>query len=322
MIKRITRWTLGAVLASTLGLAQAAYPEKPINLLTPFSAGGTSDILARMLAEHLGKTWGQPVVVQNKPGASGLIAMSQVMKSEPDGYTLSITSSGTASINPHLFKKPPYDSFKDFTHITILADLPFLLVVDQASPFKTLGDYLAQARSKPESVTMGVAGVGSHQFLAAHQFSKLADIKLNLIPYKGSPQQIIDLMGGSLDSMLDNVATQIPLIQTGKARPLAVSTPQRISQLPDVPTFEEGGVPGFYSIPWFGLVAPAGTPPEIVNKIQAEIAAYFKLPETRRKLDEMGVVPAATTPQETLERLRAEYRDLGKVVDMLGLPKQ
>lgn len=322
MIKRITRWTLGAALAGALGLAQAAYPEKPINLLTPFSAGGTSDILARMLAEHLGKTWGQPVVVQNKPGASGLIAMSQVMKSEPDGYTLSITSSGTASINPHLFKKPPYDSFKDFTHITILVDLPFLLVVDQASPFKTLGDYLAQARSKPESVTMGVAGVGSHQFLAAHQFSRLADIKLNLIPYKGSPQQIIDLMGGSLDSMLDNVATQIPLIQTGKARPLAVSTPQRISQLPDVPTFEEAGVAGFYSIPWFGLVAPAGTPPEIVNKIQAEIAAYFKLPETRRKLDEMGVVPAATTPQETLERLRAEYRDLGKVVDTLGLPKQ
>ncbi|CAB3883723.1 hypothetical protein LMG26846_03638 [Achromobacter insuavis] len=322
MIRHLCKWILGATLSLASIAAQAAYPDKPITLLTPFPAGGTSDILARMVAEHLGKAWGQPVIVQNKPGASGLIAMSQVIKAAPDGYTLTITSSGTASINPHLFQNPPYDTFKDFTHVTILVDLPFLLVVEQSSSVKTLADYIARAKAKPDGVTLGISGIGSHQFLAAHQMTTQAGIQVNLIPYKGSSQQIVDLLGGSLDSMLDNVATQIPMIQTGKVRPLAISTTARIAQLPQVPTFDEAGLAGFQSIPWFGLAAPAGTSPEITEKIQAEIAAYFKQPDTRRKLDEMGVVPAAITPQETLARLRAEYRALGQAVDTLGLPKQ
>ncbi len=327
MIKRLVKWGLVrwaacAALACGMGAAQAAYPDKPINLLTPFTAGGTSDILARMIAEHLGKVWGQPVIVQNKPGATGLIAMSQLIKSEPDGYTLCITSSGTASINPHLFKKPPYDTFKDFTHVTILVDLPFLLVVDKRSPIKTLADYIAKAKAKPGATTLGIAGVGSHQYLAAHQFSAVAGVKLNMIPYKGTAQQLVDLMGGSLDSMLDNIATQVPMIQTDKVRPLAISTSRRIAQLPDVPTFEESGIQGFESTPWFGLAAPPNTPPAVVDKIQAEIAAYFAQPDTRRKLEDMGVVPAATTPAQTLARLHGEYQEFGAAVTKLGLELQ
>lgn len=322
--KLLQKITLGAGLALMLGAgaASAAYPEKPINMLTPFAAGGTSDILARMVAEHLNKAWGQPVVVQNKPGAGGQLAMTQLARSEPDGYTLSITSSGTNSINPNIYKNLQYDTLKDLTQVTVLADTPFVLSVAQDNAgIKTLQDFIKSAKAKPGLVSLGNAGVGSHQYLAAHQMASLAKIELNMIPYKGTAGIVTDLIGRNLDAMLDNVVTTTPLVQGKRVQPLAISTRERLPVMPDVATFAELGLP-FYSSPYFGLAAPAGTPKAIVDKLQQEIASFLKQPETAKKLQEMGVVGAASTPEETTVRVKSELEEFGKLVKMIGLQPQ
>jgi len=322
MIKKALNWVLCAVLACACGVASAAYPDRTINLLVPFTAGGTSDILARMLAEHLQKAWGVAVIVQNKPGAGGTIDMLQVMRAAPDGYTLTLTSSGTATINPHLYKKPPYDTDKNFVNIIMMVDLPFVLTVDAKSPIKTLADYLVAAKAKPGTISLGSAGVGSHQYLANQQFVAAAGIKLNLIPYKGTPQQIVDLFGGTLDSMMDNVATEIPIIKQGKVRPLAISSTRRIPQLPNVPTFAEAGVQNFVSIPWYGLAAPIGTPKDVVAKLQKETAAFLNDPATRKKLNDLGVVPVGGSTKEATQRVAAENKEFNSVIKKLGLRLQ
>uniref|UniRef100_UPI0039EFC703 Bug family tripartite tricarboxylate transporter substrate binding protein n=1 Tax=Bordetella sputigena TaxID=1416810 RepID=UPI0039EFC703 len=314
-------WLGAAMLACHIGVASATYPDKPITLLVPFTSGGTSDIMARMLAEHLGKVWAQSVIVQNKPGAGGVIAMTQAMRSEPDGYTLVLTSSGNTSITPYLYKKPPFDSDRDFVNIIVIGEVPFVLVVDQKSPIKTLADYLAAAKAKPRSLSLGSSGIGSHQYMAAQQFVATAGIELNLIPYKGTPQQQTDLLGGSLDSMMDNVITEIPMIRTNKVRPLAVSSAKRIRQLPDVPTFEESGV-RFQSLPWYGVAAPKATPADVVQKIQHEIAAFLNDPATRAKLEDMGLVPVVSSTEEATRRVRADNKEFKNIIDRLGLELQ
>lgn len=322
MIRRLAKAAFSVVLFAAAGTAHAAYPEKPINLIVPFTPGGTSDIMARMVAEHLTKAWGQTVVVQSKPGAGGTIATTQLIRADPDGYTLVLTSSGTVAINPHLYRKPPYDSDKDFINVMILADLPFVLVVNKDSPMSTLADYLARAKAKPGTLTLGSAGIGSHQYLATQQFIAAAGINANLIPYKGTPQQQVDLYGGTLDSMMDNVVTEIPLIKKGQVKPLAITSAKRIVQLSDVPTFEEAGVKGFESTPWYGLAAPKGTPPEIVNQLQAEIAKFLKEPATRTKLEDLGVVLVASTTEEARRRIEAENKQFGEIIDRLKIELQ
>ncbi|ALM86081.1 tripartite tricarboxylate transporter substrate binding protein [Bordetella sp. N] len=322
MIKRIAKAAFSMLLLAAASAAHAAYPEKPINLYVPFTPGGTSDIIARMIAEHLGKVWGQTVVVQSKPGAGGTIATTQLMRAEPDGYTLLLTSSGTAVINPHLYRKPPYDSNTDFIHVMLLADLPFVLVVDQKNPISTLAEYLTKAKAKPGTVTLGSAGIGSHQYLAAQQFVAAAHINANLIPYKGTPQQQVDLYGGTLDSMMDNTVTEIPLIKKGTVKPLAITSAKRIPQLPDVPTFGEAGVKGFESTPWYGLAAPKGTPPDVVSKLQAEIAKFLSEPETRKKLEDLGMVLVASTTADARQRIEAENKQFNDIITRLGIELQ
>lgn len=322
MIKRIMQAAFCSILAIGVGVAKAEYPDKPINLLVPFTAGTTSDVLARMLAQHLQKTWGESVVVQNKPGAGGTIAMTQTMRAPADGYTLVLTSSGTAAINPHLYKSKPYDTDRHFVNVSILAALPFVLTVAKASPVKTLAEYVAKAKAQPGITSIGSTGVGSHQFLAGQQFMTAAGIKLNAIPYKGTPPQLLDLFGGALDSMMDNVATEIPLIREDKVTPLAVSSAARISQLPDVPTFGEAGVPGFVSTPWYGLAAPKGTPPAVVAKLEKETIAYLNQPDTRKKLEELGVTVVASTTADATKRVASENKEFSGVIAKLGLELQ
>jgi len=194
--------------------------------------------------------------------------------------------------------------------------------VDAKSPIKTLADYLVAAKAKPGTISLGSAGVGSHQYLANQQFVAAAGIKLNLIPYKGTPQQIVDLFGGTLDSMMDNVATEIPIIKQGKVRPLAISSTRRIPQLPNVPTFAEAGVQNFVSIPWYGLAAPIGTPKDVVAKLQKETAAFLNDPATRKKLNDLGVVPVGGSTKEATQRVAAENKEFNSVIKKLGLRLQ
>lgn len=324
----IKNWTsrrvlsLFVALACGTGLAHAEWPEKPITILVPFSAGGAGDQLARMVATDLQTKWGQPVVVQNQPGAGGQIAMRAVARAHADGYTLGITSSGTMAINPYIYKDPGYDTLKDFEQVTILVDLPLLLVVNPAAPYQTLQQYLAAARSRPGTVAIGHSGIGTHQYLAIEQLAGLAGVRLNAIPYKGAAGMVSDLVGNSLESAMDNTVTQLPLIRAGKVRPLGISTARRAAFLPDVPTLAEAGLPGYESTAWFGLVAPAGTPVERVRKIQAAIAAHFAEPAVVRKLEEMGTTVAATSPQATRSRVQADLEAFGRIVKSIGLQPQ
>jgi len=322
MIKRFTKVACGMLLVAAAGMANAAYPTKPVNLVVPFTAGGTSDIIARMLAEHLGKVWGETIVVQNKPGAGGTIATKQLIQAEPDGHTLLLTSSGTVAISPHLYRNPPYDSDNDFVNVTILAELPFVLTVAQDNPISSLGDYLAKAKAEPGILSLGNSGIGSHQYLAEQQFAAAAGIELNLIPYKGAPQQLVDLLGGTLDSMMDNAVTEIPLIQKGTVKPLAITSAARIPQLPNVPTFGESGVPGFVSAPWYGLAAPKDTPPEIVDTLQVEITRFLNDPDVRKKLEDLGMVIVASTVKDTRTRVAAENKTFKDTITQLGIELQ
>lgn len=320
-LKKAVRILSGLMLGLTVfaSSAYAEYPEKPINLIVPFSAGGSADILARMVAEHLSQVWKQPVIVQNKPGAGGQIAMSYVTHSAADGYTLAITSSGTLGVNPYIYKNLSYDPVKDFEQITILAELPLILVVNANSPFKTMNELIAQAKSHPSMVSIGNAGVGSHQYLAANYFAEQAGVSMNLIPYKGSGEVISALLTKTVDSAMDNVLTQVPLIHSGQTRGLAVASKQRLAFLPDVPTFQEMGIKSNFGRAFFGIAAPAKTPKKIVDKLYTEISTYLKQPDTVKRLTDLGVVGTASTPEETTDIVKDDLHAFGTIVKTLNI---
>jgi len=325
--KRKTALVLGLIILAVGGpmagpAAHAAYPDKPINLVVPFSAGGSGDILARMVAEHLYTAWKQPVIVQNKPGAGGQIAMSYVARSPADGYTLAITSSGTVGVNPYLYKNLPYDPVKDFDHVTILADLPLILVVRNDSPFKTMEQFVVQAKAHPGVVSLGNAGVGSHQYLAASHFASQAGVSLNLIPYKGGGEVVSALLSGTVDGAMDNVITQTPLMHAGKTRGLAVASRQRLAFLPDVPTFSEVGIKSDFGMAFYGIAAPAGTPRDIVESLQTEIAKYLRSPEIVKRLSDMAVVGTASTPDETTAIVKNNLGIFATITQKLGIQPQ
>lgn len=318
-IKNAAR-VLGALaigLAACVPAAHAQYPEKPINVIVPFSAGGSADILARMVADHLSRSWKQPVVVQNKPGAGGQIATSYVARSPADGYTLIITSSGTVGVNPYIYKNLSYDPVKDFAHITVLADLPLILVANAESRFKTMAQLIAEAKAQPGGVSIGNSGIGSHQYLAARYFAKQAGISMNLIPYKGGGELVSALLSKTIDSAMDNVITQAPLMRSGRTRGLAVASAQRLAFLPDVPTFQEVGVKSNFGRAFYGIAAPAGTPAPVVDKLYAEIAAFLRQPDTAKRLTDMGVVGTASNPQETTDIVVDDIKVFGTIVKAL-----
>lgn len=313
-----------SVLLSTLGIvsgnsfAQADYPNKPIRLIVPFPAGGATDILARVVASKLSERLKWVVVADNKPGAGGNIGVDAVAKSPPDGYTIVIGQTSNLAINPTLYKKLPYDPLKDLTPIVLMSDSPMALVVPTQSPYKTFNELVAAVKQKPGDVTIAYAGNGTVAHLTIESFQGASGTKFQLVPYKGAGQSISDLIGGSVDALMGSVATVTGHIKGGRVRPLSVTGTKRVDSMPDVPTIAESGYRGFDSVTWFGLLAPAGTPPAIVERLNQEVNKILVLPEVKEKLEADGGRPIGGTSQEFVRFLASEFQKWSKVVKDSG----
>jgi len=312
----------GAVLAGMAGAltgAQAqAYPDKPIKLVVPGTAGGGMDVIARVVGDKIGAILKQPVVVENKAGAGGNIAVDYVAKSPADGYTILIGQTAHFAINPWLYAKLPFDPVKDFIPVVLLADAPNVMVVDEESPYRNLADIVKAAKGTPQGLPLATPGNGTVSHLTAELFQKTAGIKFTHIPYKGAAAALTDVMGGRVPVMLSSVPTALSQIRSGKLRPIAVSATKRSPALPDVPTIGEQGYPGFNAGTWYGLLVPAGTPPEVVKAINAAANEAIKLPEVREKILQEGGDVYGGSSMEFATMLKADYEKWGSVVKESG----
>ncbi len=319
MITALQRWTSGVALAALASLAWAqAYPTKPIRLVVPFPAGGTTDILARAAAQKLTEAWGQTVIVDNRPGAGGNIGSELVAKAAPDGYTLEMGTVGTHAINASLYAKMPYDHVKDFVPVILVAGVPNVLVVHPSVPVHSVAELIAYAKANPGKLNFASSGSGTSIHLSGELFKVMAGVQMAHVPYKGSAPAVQDLLGGQVQLMFDNLPSSLPHIKAGKLRALAVTSATRASALPDVPTVAEAGLPGFEASSWFGVLAPAGTPPAIVAKLNAEIAKWLATPEAQEKLSAQGANIASGTPEDFAKHIAGETTKWAKVVKESG----
>lgn len=297
-------------------LAYSAYPEKSIRLVVPFATGGTSEIVARSVANSLSTSLGQSVYVDNKPGGAGNIAMEEVKRANPDGYTLILGHVGTLAVNPALFgKKLPYDPNKDFAPVTLVAKVPNVIAVSEKSNYKTLGDLIADAKKNPGKINYGSAGNGSAGHLAMEYFSSEAGIDLVHVPYKGSGPMLTDLIGGQIQATFNGLPSLMGQIKGGALRPLAVGSAERSKALPNVPTLSESGYKGFETSQWYGIMVPAGTPQPIIDRLQKEIAKSLKSKEDSKRMLEDGAVLVGDTPDQFGAFIKSEQNRWGKVVE-------
>jgi tripartite-type tricarboxylate transporter receptor subunit TctC len=314
---------IGTILAAfviciTSALAQQGFPSKPVRLLIPYPPGGAVDILGRTLGDELSKMWGQPVVIENRPGAGGTIASQVVAKAAPDGYTLIIVASGHA-INPYLYKKLPYDTFKDFTPISLLGSSPNMMLVAANSPFKTVGDVLAAARAKPGSLSYGMAGIGTSTHLAGEMLKYLAKVDIVAVSYKGGAPVINDLLGGHIPLSFNNIPESIGQIKAGTLRPLGVTSAKRSAVLPDVPTIAEAGVPGYDTAVWWGMLGPAGLAADLTAKISRDCQEALHAPAVKERLAKLGANVAGTSPADFAKLIRADYEKWGPIIKAAGI---
>ena len=305
-------------IASGISFAQTDYPNKPIRLIVPFPAGGGTDIYARLIANKLTERLKWIVIVDNKPGAGGNIGVDAAAKSPPDGYTIVIGQTSNLAINPSLYKKLPYDPLKDLTPIILVADSAMALVVPAQSPYKTLNDFVSAAKQKPGDVSFGYSGNGTVAHLTGVVFQSTSGIKLQHVPYKGAAQALTDLMGGSIESYMSSATTVVGHVRGGKLRALAVTGKKRLESMPEVPTIGESGYPGFDAVSWFGLLAPAGTPAAIVERINTEVNKILTLPDVKEKIASEGGEPIGGTPQEFARILAEELPRWAKLVKESG----
>lgn len=299
-------------------LAADTYPAKAVTIVYPYAPGSASDTMTRLLADAMAKRLGQPFIVESKPGAGGSIATEHVVRAAPDGYTLLLSASGTIAVNPHIYKLR-YNPLDDLAHISIAVEVPFVFVVNKDYPAQTYAAFKALDKSKPGGLTSANAGLGTQAHLTQAAFAKRAGLDLSIIGYKGAAPAVNDILGGHVDSMMDNAASQIPYVTSGKTTALFVTSDYRFSGYPQVPTAKELGITGLVPAGWFGLAAPKGTSPAILEKLQVALAASLKDPDTQRKLQELGWVVVGNTPAEALARARADYDVLGQVVRDIGL---
>ena len=301
------------ILFATNVVAQE-WPNKPIRWIVPFPPGGAMDVRARALAEKSSKSLGQAVVIENKPGAGGNIGADFVARSNADGYTMMITSIGMAT-NKYLYPKLSYDPVKDFSPVSLIAIVPNVLVTNATQPnVKTVSDVIANAKAQPGKLTYASAGNGSSIHLAGEVFTSMAKIDMQHIPYKGSNPAVTDLLGGQVNYMFDSITSAKPHIDSGKLRPIGITTSKRSKALPNVPTIAESGLPGYEVTPWFAVFVPAATPKPIVNKLNAALLDALKSPEIKAKFDGIGAEPLGTTPDELANYLNKEIERWGKVI--------
>ena len=285
--------------------AHAQYPQRAIKLLVPFPPAGATDIVGRIVAQKLGERLGQSVVVENRPGAGGSIGSDLVAKSAPDGYTLLMATSSTHSIGPAL-QKLPYDPIKDFAPITHVANVPNVLVVSPKLPVASVKELVEYAKARPGKLNFASSGVGTIVHLNGELFKMLAGVDLVHVPYKGTALSIPDLANGNVAMLFDSLASVMPHVKSGSVRPLAMNAPQRSPLLPEVPTLAEAGMPAFDRYTWFGMFAPAGTPADIVRKVQAEVVAALRSPDLRERFDAVGAEPVGSTSEQFLDRIRSD----------------
>ena len=306
-----------AAFAAALALSTAAaaqqYPVKPVRIVIGLSAGGGTDVLTRVIAQRLTEMWGQNVVVENRPGASGFIAGELVSKAPPDGYTLIMGAQSGLAVAPALYGRAPYDTLKDFTPITLAGSTPLLMIVHPSFPPKTFGEFVSYAKKAP-ALTYGSGGVGSTPHMAGELLNSLLGIRMNHVPYKGENPAIADTLGGQNPIMFGNISVAVSHVKAGKIRALANTSGARSQLVPDVPTIAESGFKGFAIATWYGLLGPAGMQPAVTNKIQADVAKAVTQPDTREKLVNMGVDISANNPEQFAVYLRSEMARYAKLV--------
>ena len=306
-----------ALVVAPLAGAQT-YPTRPVRLVVPFPAGGTTDILARAAAQKLSEAWGQQVIVDNRPGAGGNIGTELVARSAPDGYTLEMGTVGTHAINASLYSKLPYDHVKDFAPVILVAGVPNVLVIGPGLPVNSVQELVAYAKANPGKLNFASSGSGTSIHLSGELFKTLTGVQMTHVPYKGSAPALSDLMGGQVQLMFDNLPSSLAFIKAGKLRALAVTSTVRAAALPDVPTMVEAGVPGFEASSWFGILAPAGTPRDIVMRINGEVAKWLASPDAREKLSAQGAIAAGGTPEDFARHIGSETTKWAKVVKESG----
>jgi len=320
-MKRVIQ--IAAALCIALGLlgtahAQADYPTKPIRLIVPFPPGGGTDILSRLVANRLTETLGWQIVVDNRGGAGGNIGLQAAAQAAPDGYTMVMGQTSNLAINPSLYSKVPYDPVRDFVPVSLVSASPIALVVSAKSPHKTLADFVAAAKAKPGQLTFASPGSGTVAHLTGELFQRTAGIKYIHVPYKGAAQALPDLIGGRLDLYSSSLETAMPHVKAGTIRALALTSAQRVTVMPDVPTVAESGYKGFQSTTWFGILVPKGTPDAMVNKLTAEITKVLQLPDMKERMAATGGLPVKTGPKEFSALLRSEIERWSRVVKESG----
>ncbi len=323
--RRITRIvaTCAAVCTLTAGIAAAqSYPSKPVRILVGFGAGGSTDIVARILAQNLTAEWKQNVLVENRPGASGMIAAELVAKSPPDGHTLVMTPQTSVAVAPALYGKAAYETMRDFSPITLTGYTPLLMVVHPSFPPKTFKEFMALAKKSKEPLTFGSGGVGSSPHMAGELMSSMLGIRITHVPYKGENPALADTIGGQIPIMFGNLPVAVPHVNSGKLRGLANTWSRRSPLAPDVPTVAESGFKDYAIATWFGLLGPAKMPPELVARIQRDIVKVFNQPATKDKLTGMGVDLILNSPEEFRDYLKSEIARYSKVIKDAGIKAQ
>ena len=306
-------------LATSPAGSQPAYPARAITLVVPYPAGGTTDLLGRLVADQFKTGLGATVIVENKPGAGTTLGAGQVAKAQPDGHTLLMATSTTLAINKTLYRTLPYDPVADFTPIALVAAVPFALVVNPALPVHSLGELIAYAKSRPEELSYGSAGNGSPQHLGAEMLKSAAALDIRHVPYKGSVPALLDVIGGHIPLMVVDLPPALPQIRDGKLRALGVTTAARVGSAPDIPTLAESGLAGFELVAWQGVVAPAGVPRVIIDRLAGEIAKLMSAPETRTKLNALALEPlTGSTPDNFAAYLNGEIARWAPIVRASG----
>jgi tripartite-type tricarboxylate transporter receptor subunit TctC len=303
-----------AVTIAPVAAQTAAWPTKPVRIIVPFPAGGTTDVVARLMGQRLQEAWGQTVIVENKTGAGGNIGATEVAKAPNDGHTLLMASGSIVTVNPHIYAKMPFDATKDFAPITTVAQGPMVIVVSPNVPAKNITELIALAKAKPGAMNFGSAGIGSQVHMAGENFLYTASIDLKHVPYKGESLALADVAGGSVEMVPGNLAAMLPFIKSGKVRALGVTSVDRSPAAPDIPTVGESGLPGFVNVGWFGLLAPAGTAKEIIDKVHRDSTAILGTDDTKQRLLAVGMTPVANTPAQFVDAIRAESANWAKVV--------
>jgi len=314
-MKRLLVLALAAGFAS-LTSAQP-YPTKPIKLVAPSTPGDAPDVIARLVADKLSTALGQQVVVENRPGAGGVVGSDYVAKAVPDGYTLIMGNAGSHGINAAVYSKLPYDIQRDFAPVSQVAVAPNVMVINPSVPASTVAEFIAYAKANPGKLSYASGGNGSSAHMSMELFKSMSGIDIQHVPYKGSSPALTDVVSGQVVAFIGNMPPTVPLIKAGKLRAIAVTTKSRSALMPELPTITEAGLPGFETVAWFGVLAPAGTPPEVVNRLSAEIAKIAKSPEIREKLVAMGAEPVGSTPEEfkaVIDRDIAKWKPLAQRV--------